>query len=184
MKKLNVGDVFTIPLDDKNDSRVGFGQIIKIPNKHNFIIVVFKQIFCSQDFPSIDKIIEDKILFLGYTMDALIYHKYWQIIGNKTSNLAEIKLPYYKLGTPPDMNIVDYQGNIFRSASKSEFDNLEYKTVAAPVRYENALKAYYKMAEWDDDYDELLYERTLESIEAVEENNDKKKGILGLWKIF
>lgn len=163
--KLKVGDVFTIPISDE---KTGFGQIVKIPNKSNFIIVVFTQVYSGKDWPSVDEIINDEILFLGYTMDALLYHKYWNIIGNDVSNLSKIKLPYFKLGTPPDMKIVNFKGDSVRKASKEEFDNLEYETVAAPVRYENALKAYYKLGDWKDDYDELLYKKTLSSIKVVE----------------
>ena len=41
--------------------------------------------------------------------------------------------------------------------------NLEHVT-----GYENALKAYYELEVWREDYNELLYERTLESIAIVE----------------
>src|SRR5258708_92779 len=128
MMKLKVGDIFTIPI---SDDKTGFGQIIKIPNKSNFIIIVFKQVYSGKDWPSLDEIIKDEILFLGYTMDALLYHKYWNIIGNNFSNLDKIKLPYFKLGTPPDMKIVNFKGDKVRKANKSEFENLEYETVVA-----------------------------------------------------
>jgi hypothetical protein len=165
MMKLKVGDVFTIPISEEE---TGFGQIIKIPNKSNFIIVVFKQVYSGKDWPSIEEIIGDDILFLGYTMDALLYHKYWRIIGNDTSNLNKIKLPYFKLGTPPNMKIVNYKGDSFRKAKKDEFDKLEYETVVAPVGYEAALQAYHKLTEWEDDFNKLLYDKTLESIKIAE----------------
>lgn len=166
MKKLKIGDIFTIPI---SLDRAGFGQVIKMPVSSGvFIMAVFKQVYSDKNWPTLDEIIEDEVLFLGYTMDALLYHKYWKIIGNKVSNLNKIKLPYYKLGTPPDMQIVDYKGDRVRKATKREFEYLEYETSVAPIRYENALKAFYKLADWDEDYDELLYERTLESIAVVE----------------
>ncbi|HEY8934532.1 MAG TPA: Imm26 family immunity protein [Cyclobacteriaceae bacterium] len=163
--KLKVGDVFTIPVSDEE---TGFGQIINIPNKSNFIIVVFEKVYTGKGWPSLKEIINDQILFLGYTMDALLYHKDWKIIGNDSSNVDKIKLPYYKLGTPPDMHVVNYKGDRLRKASKEEFSKIEYETVVAPVRYELALQAYYKLREWDEDYDRLLYERVLESIKVVE----------------
>ena len=165
MKKLKMGDVFKIPVSNE---KTGYGQIIELHDKNAFIIGVFKELYFIQDLPNLEKILEDEILFLGYTMDALIYHKYWEIIGNNLSNLTIVKLPYYKLGTPPEMNIVNYKGNFIRKSDKTEFDNLEYETVVAPVRYENALKAFYKMGEWNEDYDRLFYARTLESIKIVE----------------
>lgn len=163
--KLKVGDIFTIPV---SEGKTGFGQIINIPNKHNFIIVVFENAYTGKEWPSLTEIIADRILFLGYTMDALIYHKDWKIIGNVSSNINKIKLPYYKLGTFPDVKIVNYKGDTLRKASKNEFDNLEYETVVAPVRYELALQAYHKIGKWNEDYDRLLYDRTLDSIKVVE----------------
>jgi Immunity protein 26 len=168
MKKLNVGDIFAMSsINDENDPRIGFGQIIKIPKK-TFIVVIYKIVCYDQDFPSLDKILNSEILFLSYTTDALFHHKYWQVIGNSVSNLDMVKTPYYKLGLPPDMYIVNYKGDRLRKASQYEFDNLDYETLVAPVRFENALKLYYEMGEWDKDYDELLYERVIESIKVVE----------------
>lgn len=163
--KLRPGDIFTIPVDEE---KTGFGQIINIPNKNNFLIVVFERVYSGREWPSLKEIIQDRVLFLGYTMDALLYHKEWRIIGNDSSNLSKIKLPYFKLGTAPDMNIVTFKGDVVRRASKEEYDNLEYETVIAPVRYENALKAYHKLDEWKEDYDKLFYERTLESVKVAE----------------
>ncbi len=164
--KLKVGDIFTIPITNE---KTGFGQIFIIPNQNNFIIVVFEKVYTGQDWPSLNEIIVDKILFFGYTMDALLYHKYWQIIGNNSSNLDKIKLPYYKIGTPPDCKLVDYKGKVIGKISKDKFEKISYQEIIAPVRYENALKAYYKLEEWREDYSELLYDKALESIKIVED---------------
>lgn len=164
--KLKIGDVFTMPISEE---KAGFGQVVKIPVSSGvFIMAVFKKIYFIQNSPSLDEIIDDEVLFLGYTMDALLYHKYWHVIGNISSNLDKIKLPYYKLGTPPDMQIVNYKGDRIRKAKKDEFDKLEYETSFAPIEYVLALKAYYKLEEWENGFDGLLYEKTLESIEIVE----------------
>lgn len=164
--KLKVGDIFTIPISDE---KTGFGQIIIIPSKSNFIIVVFEKVYTGRDWPNVKEIIEDKILFLGYTMDAKLYHNHWQIIGNETSNLDRIKLPYYKLGTPPDCKLVDYKGKVIGKIGKDKFQKLEYKTVLAPIEYELALKAYYKLGEWEEEFSQFIYDKTLESIKIVEE---------------
>jgi len=163
--KLKVGDIFTIPV---NDEKTGFGQIIKIPNKSNFVIVVFNEIYAGRNWPGLTEIVNDKILFFGYTMDAKLYHKHWKIIGNDSINVSKIKMPFYKLGTPPDCKLTDYKGNILRRITKDIFDRLNYQEVIAPVRYENALKATHNFAEWREDYNELLYDNVLESIKQVE----------------
>jgi hypothetical protein len=163
--KLKPGDIFTIPISEEKS---GFGQIIFIPNKNNFIIEVFEKVYTGHEWPSLKEIINDKILFFGYTMDALLYHKYWKIIGNDSSNLKKIKLPFYKLGTAPDYKLVDYRGKVIGKINGDKFEKLSYQEIIAPIRYENALKAYYGLEEWRKDYDELLYQNVLTSIEVVE----------------
>jgi hypothetical protein len=179
MKKLKIGDIFTIPVsDDKN----GFGQIIKIPNKHNFIIIVFDGLYSGFEWPSTNEIIQNKILFLGYTMDALFYHEYWNIIGNEFQNLEKIELPYFKLGTTTSTVIVDYKGDKVRKATKIEDENLSYLTVSAPICYELALKAYYKLEDWIEEYNNYFYSKTMESIKIVEGiNGEKGKKWFNLW---
>jgi hypothetical protein len=162
--KLKPGDVFAMPIDDEKE---GFGQIVVVPNKSNFMIVVFERSNSRNRRPALEEIVNDKILFLGYTMDALLYHKEWQLVGNVSSNLKTIKLPYYKLGTPPDCTLVNYEGKTIRKISRDIFDKLNYQKVVAPIRYENALKAFHNIGEWRKDYDELRYEVTLESISLV-----------------
>jgi hypothetical protein len=163
--KLKPGDIFAIPIDEGKE---GFGQIAVIPNKSNFIVVIFEKAYDRRQRPALDAIVQDKILFQGYTMDALLYHKEWPLIGNVTANLKEIKLPYYKLGTPPDCKLVNYEGKTKGKISREIFDKLNYQKVIAPIRYENALKAFHQIGEWRQDYDELRYEVTLESISVVE----------------
>lgn len=79
--KLKVGDIFTIPVSEE---KTGFGQIVNIPNRNNFIIIVFEKIYTGKEWPDIGEIMNDRILFLGYTLDAKLYHKHWKIIGNNT----------------------------------------------------------------------------------------------------
>jgi len=160
--KIKEGDVFTIPVDE---NRVGFGQIIKIPNKNNFIIVVFQEICITTEIPAVNEIINFSPLFLGYTMDAKLYHKHWKIIGNNNSNIDLIPLPNYRLGTPPDdIYITDYSGKVLRPAKKEEYEKLEHKTVRAPVGYENALKAYHNLKEWQADDNKLLFKNVIKQV--------------------
>jgi len=52
--------------------------------------------------------------------------------------------------------------------SEEIFDKLNYETEVGPIRFENALKAYYGYQEWkDEDYNVILYSYTLESIEIA-----------------
>ena len=44
--KLKAGDLFTIPI---NEEKYGFGQIVALPNKHNFIIIVFDKVYTGKE---------------------------------------------------------------------------------------------------------------------------------------
>lgn len=153
--KLKEGDIFTIPINEKS---IGFGQIICIPNNNNFLIIVFKIKWDNDSYPLLEDITSNEILLLGYTLDAKLYHKHWKIIGNIVVKKNQIKMPHYKLGTPPgEIYLLDYKDSILRACSIDEFEKLNYRTVIAPIRYENALKAFCKEIEWNDHFDKLLY---------------------------
>lgn len=166
---LKVGDIFTVPL---NDNEVGFGQIVGIPDKSTLLIAIYELRQKKSESIDMSKIKNSKVVFLGFSLDAKLYHKHWLIVGNETSNLTNIKMPFNKLGTPPrDIFIVDYKGNKIREATQSEFENLNYQTTIAPVRYENALKAYHNLQEWkEEDYGKLEYKHTLHSNKVVAGN--------------
>ncbi len=163
--RLKVRDIFTIPIDE---DKIGFGHVIYIPNKNYFLIGVYETAYYKSKLPRLEEIVKGKILFLGYTLDAKLFHKHWVIIGNYVASVSSILLPYFKLGTPPDVKIVNFKGDIIRKAKQNEAEKLDYETVVAPIRYENALKAYHKKIEWDTDFNKLLYTETIKSIDVVE----------------
>ncbi len=163
--KLKVGDIFEIKINDNNTA---YGQIVNIPNKESITIIVFKSLYLKR--PTIDIILRDNILLLGNTFDAKLYHKHWVVIDNDQSTLSELEFPYYKIGTKP-VFIENFEGSRIREASKKEEESLVYRPYVAPVRFELALKAYYKSLEWKDDYDNLLYSKVIDSVIAVEHPN-------------
>jgi len=152
---LKVGDIFTIPIDDKYQ---GIGHLVAFPEKSLLLIAVYDFKKLITDSFSIDILPELKILLLGNTLDAKLYNKHWIVIGNSKSNLNQIKLPIYKIGVYPEAKVLDYEGKFIRQASIDDVENLKYQKVIAPIRYENALKAYYNLKPWiGEDYDSLLY---------------------------
>lgn len=166
---LNIGDVFTIPLDN---NQFGFGQVVASYDKRSggFVIAIFN--YKSDDISNvtISEICSKEILFLGFTFDAKIYHKDWTLIGNYIANIENIIMPYYRLGTPPEeIYIVNHKGECIKDIDEKTFYKLSYKTEIAPIRYENALKAYYGLQEWkEEDYDKLLYKHSIKSKEIFE----------------
>jgi hypothetical protein len=166
--KLTEGDVFTIPL---GNGEVGFGQIIAFPHSKNaFMMVVFDYKIKESDSYDIKSICQSPILLLGNSLDAKLYHEDWKIIGNNKENISRIVFPYYRLGTPPkDIYIVNYRGERLKEITEKVFNQLQYELNVSPIRYENALKAHFKLQEWkSEDYDRILYTNALKSKEVFE----------------
>jgi hypothetical protein len=165
--KLKEGDVFTIPL---GNDYIGYGQITTFPNSRDvFVLCVFDFKNIIGVSTSLEAICNSPIIFLGYSTDAKLYYKDWEILGNFPGNLSNVKLPYYKIGIPPnDLYLVNFKGERLKEIGENIFAQLNYQANFAPIRYENALKAYYGFSEWKkDDYDKLLYQQTLNSIDVA-----------------
>jgi len=162
--KLNKGDVFTIPLNEKE---VGFGQVVSEYDKKSggFLIAVFSFRANSIENIMVDDICRSEIVFLGFTFDAKLYHGHWVIIGNYIENIPDIEKPYFKLGTPPDeIYLINMENERLAKISEATFEELDYKTEIAPIYYEEALKSHFGLLEWNsEEYDGLLYKHTLKS---------------------
>lgn len=156
---LKVGDIFEFSINEKSKS---YGQIVSLFKKDALTIIVFEGQYRSR--PDIEELLNDNILLFGNTFDAKFYHKHWIVIGNETSNLTSIKFPYYKIGSEP-VYIEDFLENKLRKASANEQNILNYRSYIAPVRFETALKAYYKIVEWREEFDELMYSNVAKSSE-------------------
>tara|TARA_R110002072_G_scaffold100824_2_gene222163 strand:- start:260 stop:775 length:516 start_codon:yes stop_codon:yes gene_type:complete len=164
--KIKQGDIFTIPIDDE---RLGYGQIIEIPDSHSFMIAVFDIETTSNESISSIEIVEKEILLMGYTLDAKLYHKHWVIVDNYCENLKNIELPYFKLGTPPgEIFLTDYNGVRLRECTIEEFNNLIYQPTVAPVSYENALKSIKGVGEWKEHYNKLRIDYLLAGRHFIE----------------
>ncbi|MBF4518727.1 hypothetical protein IRZ71_20415 [Flavobacterium sp. ANB] len=159
--KLKNGDVFEVHF---SENRLCYGQILSTHKKDAYTIVFFEGLYKSR--PSVKEILADNILLFGNTFDAKFHHKHWIVFDNEKSNLDEINLPFYKLGTNP-IYIEDFSGNSIRKAKADEEDKLYYRSYVAPVRFELAIKAYYKIIEWDSVYDELLYSYIISKSNSV-----------------
>lgn len=173
--KLNSGDIFTLPLGSEE---FGIGQIVCFPNtKDVFIMIVFDYRSKKYDTNEVKSAIIAPPLFLGYSTDARLYHKYWEVIDNDKNNLDKIVMPYHCLGTPPnEVYLTDYKNIRLKEINEAEFNMLEYLTTYAPIRFENALKAHFGLQDWiPENYNEILYQKTLDSVKVAEEILNKDK---------
>lgn len=146
--KVSEGDIFEIPIPD---GRRGYGQVI-VGGKV-FYIAVFRGLHHVQ--PDLGELIQDDILLVGWTVDALIYHGEWKIVGNRPPTSPRVPFPSYKVLVNGRPCTHDFNGDNFRPATPRDLELLENKTTVAPIRYQNALLAFHGFGEWRSDYNEL-----------------------------
>lgn len=154
-KKLAPGDIFIIA----NENLPHAIQIVDIFKGALYV--------CSYEIPA-DR--QDNVSLVGarpifgtLTLDALIYHGYWQKYGHSVDNLSEIKLPLYKVEFDGRTYIESFRGELLRPARPAEAEQLRYRTVVAPVRLDKAIKAFLGMQPWDLAYEDLKYEYSEQS---------------------
>ena len=152
----NVGEVFSIPVDNE---RVGYGQIVA-PYRESggyFYFAVFDGVYPRDQEPDLAAVVAEPLVFLALSMDSLLVHGHWQVVGRQEVDASKIPWPAYKEGvTPPGtFDIVDYTGQRRRRANDDEAESLPFRTVVAPIRVEKALRALHGTEPWDDVYDAL-----------------------------
>ena len=154
--RFQVGDIFTIPIDE---DRVGYGQIVA-PFRESgghFYLAVFDGAYRRDADPDLEAVVGEPLVLLALSMDALLVHGHWQVVGRREVDPNEIPFPAYKEGVSPPgtFNVVDYTGERRRRASDEETESLPFRSVVAPIRLEKALRALHGIEPWDDVYDAL-----------------------------
>lgn len=153
--KLRVGDVFTIPLDER---RVGHGQIVDTwgDSGGHFYFAVFDEAHPRDNAPSIDEVVGGDIAFLALSMDALLHHGHWEVVGHREVNPAALPWPAFtEAVSPGEFHLVDHKGHRRRQATSKEREEFPPRSVVAPIILERALGALHGLGEWDSDDDKL-----------------------------
>jgi hypothetical protein len=154
--RLNVGDVFSIPVDD---DRVGYGQIVAPWGESggHFYFAVFDGVYPAESAPDLDTVLSERLVLLALSLDALLVHRHWKVLAHREVDASAIPWPAYKEGVSPPgaFDVVDASGRRRRPASNEEAARLPFRTVVAPIRIEKALRALNGTEPWHDVYDEL-----------------------------
>lgn len=153
--ELRVGDIFSIPIEKKE--RVGYGQIAASWGEGHYYFAVFDRTYPVDEEPEIDQIVSTPVVLLALSLDALLFHKHWRVVGHRDVDEAAIPFPAYKEGVSPPgtFDVVDYTGTRRRVATDDEVDRLPFRKVVAPIRVEKALRALHGAEAWDESYDAL-----------------------------
>ena len=150
---LKLGDLFRLPL---SPDLAGVGQIVAIRSAGFYYFAVFDATHPPDGEPSVH-LPATSIDLLALSMDALLHHGYWQVIGNAPVD-GTIIFPTYKEATAPDVfDVVDHLDTSRRRAKPDEADSLPFRKVVAPIRVQHAFEALHGLRPWSPEYDELRY---------------------------
>jgi hypothetical protein len=152
---------FLIPLDGK---RYGIGQLAG-DWKGELYVVIYDKLVARSASP--DDVDGAGLQFAALTLDAKFHHGDWPIIGNRQDNLPDLPQPWFKVGVGGETHIEARDRSVTRRATSTEEAGLRNRTVVAPVRIENALKALHGLAEWNPRFDDLHAAYALQSAKLV-----------------
>jgi len=151
--RLNVGDVFRLPIDA---SRVGYGQIVGRYGRSAYYLAIFEQPYEFGEEPRVADIVRGRIALLALSLDALLYHGEWTIVGRGT--LPPIDWPTYKEAVAPDVwEAVDHTGTARRPVERFEAEGLPFRSVVAPIVVQDAFRSLHGVGQWNDAYDKLRH---------------------------
>jgi hypothetical protein len=162
MTKPAVGDVFLVPLDG---DRYGIGQIAGDWKGELYVVIYDKVV--SHEASSAD-VEMGELLFAALTLDAKLHHGDWPVIGNRRDNIAALPQPWFKVTMDGAPHTEARDRSVLRRSTPNEEATLKLRTVVAPVRIENALKALHGLGEWNPRFDELRADYALESSKIAE----------------
>lgn len=147
------GTVFAMPL---NEGRRGIGQVVHRLGDCDrpFYVAVFDGL---HEDDGVDDALSQPPILVALTMDALLNHKIWPVLGWREIALERFMLPAYREDTadPHSAVVVDHSGQRGKPAAPELADRLRYLTVVAPIRVDKAFRALHGDGDWDDIYDEL-----------------------------
>ena len=153
------GDIFAVPLDE---GRVGYGQVLlhKVAS-YNLYVAVFRPLWPADSPPPVAEIVSSEIALLGGTMDALIWHGNWPIVGNVAPDLERFPWPHFICGPSERCHVEDFHGRVVRSATPEDQSFYRLRFARAPIAYENCLRAIHGIGPWPPDHDKLTYKYVL-----------------------
>ena len=159
--KARIGDVFQIPLDP---GRVSHGQVVAVNSGPGpLYVVVFRRAWALDAKPDMTDIVADEIALVAPTMDALIWHGRWPLVGNLAPELDRVPFPAYRItvGAADRWFVETFDHARRRLPNPGELEKLTNPTSVAPIRLQRAIRAINGLEPWDPTWNELTYESVL-----------------------
>lgn len=156
MHKIQVGDVFLIPL---GNDQYGVGQVLaRYQQTELYYMCAYDELIHGpHQNVSIADCSLDSLLFLVFTFDAIIADGGWPVIGN-TKPPSDVPFPTYKVIQAGEELVESWDGSVRRRARPGETMNLDNRGGVSPIRLEKALKAHHGLQPWHPAYDKMKLE--------------------------
>jgi len=156
---VSVGDVFTIPVDDR---RRVIGQVVG-EYRSAFYVLVFDRIVEDAGSASdhIHELADDEPVFARMVFDARFRPGMWEIVGHSADDLAS-RLPAFAYGSGDldGVKITDFHGTTVRPASSDEASRIPRLAIDSPLILEKAVQAHFGAGPRNPAFEELQYRRT------------------------
>ncbi|TMF42432.1 MAG: hypothetical protein E6I23_13550 [Chloroflexi bacterium] len=159
--KARIGDVFQIPLDS---GRVCYGQVVAVNSGPGpLYVVVFHRVWPLDAKPDMTAIVTDEIALVAPTLDALIWHGKWPVVGNRTPDLNRVPFPAYRItvGSADNWFVETFDFRRRRLPEPGELEKLTNPFSVAPIRLQKAIGAINGLEPWDPTWDQLTYASVL-----------------------
>lgn len=151
--RLAIGDVFTVPIDDR---RSGVGQVVGTYGKDAYFFAIFDVVLTAGNEYELDAAVKSRVLFLALSMDAKLAAGHWTVVGRQPVS-PHVKMPAFKesVGSPGSYEVVNHDGTLRRPATSADVELVPNRKVIAPVRLEKALRAKHGIGAWLEAYTDL-----------------------------
>jgi hypothetical protein len=140
-----------------HDGSRGFGQILASygTSGGHFFVGVFRSAY-SHENVSVGRITGEEFALVALTLDALLFHGHWAVVGQAEVDERILRSRDYKIATAPGVyEVEDAFGTVTRAANGRDVALLPFRTVVAPIRVQHAFEALNGQRDWLREYDAL-----------------------------
>lgn len=150
-----VGDVFAVPVDA---GRLAVGQIVAATRDGDCYVAIFGSDL--QEQPpggrALAALLHEPPVLLALALTGKLDRGDWPLLA-RDAVYVEVPFPAYKLhmGTPNNIEVIDYTGKRHRAATPAEAEALPYRKSVSPGFLEMVIRAWYGLSPWDPEYEEF-----------------------------
>jgi hypothetical protein len=144
-------DIFEMLLPD---GRLAYG--VAVIGGGTPYIIVLKSVHTAR--PDLSLLITDEIALVGRTMDALIHHGRWPIVGTGYRDRGDVPYPNWKVLVEGRLMVTDFSGTPLRPITPEEDQLLDFRFSQSPIAFQNAMESLHGLRDWRSEDDKLTVE--------------------------